>query len=117
MPKIESALCTNCRLSNAIKFMKEMDGQYYCNICFKKLEKPKMIEKKAIDPLEAHFTNKELLFNEALEAHQWLTERGIPMIEYSEDGKLESKLGKYFILPLTSRLMMFELTNSGKADE
>ena len=115
--KLESQLCLNCKLSNAIKFMhKNDDGSYYCNVCYGKLKKVQAPPKPK-DPLEDHFTNKELLYNEALEAHTWLTEHGIPMIEYSENGKLESALGKYFILPLTSRLMMFELNNDGKTDD
>ena len=119
MSKIESAICLNCKLTGPIKFMnKNPEGEgYYCNVCYKKIAKVETTPKKEKDPLADHFTNQSLLAGEALEAHQWLTEHGIPMIEYSEDGKLESALGKYYILPLMSRLMMFELTQSGEPNE
>lgn len=118
MPKIESAVCLTCKLTGPIKFMNRDDEGvgYYCNVCYKKMVKspPK---KLSDDPLADHFTNQSLLAGEAVEAHLWLTQHGIPMIEYSEDGKLENTLGKYFILPLNSRLMMFELTQTQPDNE
>jgi hypothetical protein len=107
--KIESARCIACKLPNAIKFMHKAEDQegYYCNVCFKKVKQP-AVSLVPKDPLEAHLTNKELLYNEALETHQWLTEHGISMIQYSDDGKLEGPLGKFYILPLIDRLVLFE---------